>query len=218
MAERLRDILHEYGVPFRCEFGEQPLKSMGDANVPIVGIGKISSGLRLPDAGIEIYAETDIFDESEHLAPHHRRRQKISTFLSDLQDLKPGDYVVHVDHGIGTYNGITLVHDKECMVLLYHGGDRLFVPLERLDLVQKYSSTEGARPQLDKLGGTTWIARKTRVKKAIRDMAQELLQLYAQRKIATGYSFSDDTEWQKEFEEAFSYDETPDQLSAIADI
>jgi transcription-repair coupling factor (superfamily II helicase) len=217
MAERLRDILHEYGVPFRSEFGEQPLRSE-ETTVPIVGVGKISGGLRLPGAGLEIYGETDIFDESEHLPEHHRRRQKISSFLSDLQDLKPGDYVVHIDHGIGTYNGLTLVHEKECMVLLYQGGDRLFVPLERLDLIQKYSSTEGAKPQLDKLGGTTWIARKTRVKRAIRDMAQELLKLYAERKIAPGYSFSPDSEWQKEFEEAFPYDETPDQLTAIADI
>src|SRR4030095_6414682 len=122
------------------------------------------------------------------------------------------------DHGIGTYSGLTLVHEKECMVLLYHGGDRLYVPLERLDLIQKYSSTEGAKPQLDKLGGTTWIARKTRVKRAIRDMAQELLKLYAERKVAAGYSFSSDSEWQKEFEEAFPYDETPDQITAIADI
>src|SRR5437870_5084469 len=218
MAERLRDILHEYGVPFRCEFGEQPLKAIDDATVPIVGIGKISSGLRLPDTGLEIYAETDIFDESEHLPQQHRRRQKISSFVSDLQDLKVGDYVVHVDHGIGTYNGLTLVHEKECMVLLYQGGDRLYVPLERLDLVQKYSSTEGARPALDKLGGTTWIARKTRAKRAIRDMAQELLKLYAERKVAHGFAFSADTEWQKEFEEAFQYDETPDQLTAITDI
>jgi transcription-repair coupling factor (superfamily II helicase) len=218
MAERLRDILHEYGVGFRCEFGEQPLQAAGDANVPIVGIGKISSGLCLPEAGLEVYAETDIFDESEHLPQQHRRRQKITSFLTDLQDLKPGDYVVHIDHGIGTYSGLTLVHDRECMLLVYQGGDRLYVPLERLDLVQKYSSTEGARPQLDKLGGTTWAARKTRAKRAIRDMAQELLKLYAERKVASGYAFSPDTEWQKEFEEAFQYEETPDQLTAIADI
>ncbi len=218
MAERLRDIVHEYGIPFRAEFGEQPLRVAEEAAAPIIGIGKVSGGLRLPDAALEIYAETDIFDESEHLPQQHRRRQKISAFLSDLQDLKPGDYVVHVDHGIATYHGLTLVHDQECMVLLYQGGDRLYVPLERLDLVQKYSSTEGAKPQLDKLGGTTWIARKTRAKRAIRDMAQELLKLYAQRKIAAGLAFSADTEWQKEFEEAFPYDETPDQLTAIADI
>src|SRR4030095_2624974 len=83
---------------------------------------------------------------------------------------------------------------------------------------QKYSSTEGAKPQLDKLGGTSWVQRKARVKRAIRDMAQELLQLYAQRKLAHGYAFSADSAWQKEFEEAFPYEETPDQLTAIADI
>jgi transcription-repair coupling factor (superfamily II helicase) len=218
MAERLRDFLHEYDIPFRLEFGEQPLKVIDEAQAPIVGIGKISSGIRLPDVALDLYAETDIFDEAEHLPSPHRRRQKLSAFISDLQDLKPQDYVVHVDHGIGTYDGITLVHGKECMVLLYQGSDRLFVPLERLDLIQKYSSTEGARPQLDKLGGTGWIQRKARVKRAIRDMAQELLKLYAQRKVANGYAFSPDTEWQKEFEEAFQYDETPDQLTAIADL
>ena len=218
MAERMRDLLHEYDIPFRLEFGEQPAKVTDETSAPIVGIGRLSSGMRLPDATLEIYAEADIFDESEHLAAPHRRRQKVSAFISDLQDLKPGDFVVHIDHGIGTYHGVTLVHDRECMVILYQGDDRLYVPLERLDLVQKYSSSEGAKPTLDKLGGTTWIARKTRVKKAIRDMAQELLKLYAQRKVGNGYAFSEDTEWQKEFEEAFQYDETPDQLTAIADI
>ncbi|HLQ77653.1 MAG TPA: transcription-repair coupling factor [Terriglobia bacterium] len=221
MAERLRDLLHEYDIPFRLEFGEQPIKvskASEELAAPIVGIGRLSSGMRLSDATLEIYAEADIFDESERLAAPHRRRQKISAFISDLQDLKPGDFVVHIDHGIGTYHGITLVHDRECMVLLYQGDDRLYVPLERLDLVQKYSSSEGAKPQLDKLGGTTWVARKTRVKRAIRDMAQELLKLYAQRKVGNGYAFSEDTEWQKEFEEAFQYEETPDQLTAIADI
>jgi transcription-repair coupling factor (superfamily II helicase) len=218
MAERLRDFLHEYDIPFRLEFGEPPLKVVDDPLAPLVGIGRLSAGLNLPDASLVLYAETDVFDEVEHAQPTHRRRQKLSAFISDLQDLKTGDYVVHVDHGIGTYSGITLVHDRECMVLLYHGGDRVYVPLERLDLVQKYSSTEGAKPQLDKLGGTSWVQRKARVKRAIRDMAQELLQLYAQRKLAHGYAFSPDSEWQKEFEEAFPYEETPDQLTAIADI
>src|SRR2546425_9338616 len=104
------------------------------------------------------------------------------------------------------------------MGLLYRGENRLYVPLEGLDLIQKYSSTEGAKPPLDRRGGTTWIARKTRAKRGIRDMAQELLKLYAERKVASGYAFSPDTEWQKEFEEAFQYEETPDQLTAIADI
>lgn len=218
MAERLRDFLHEYEIPFRLEFGEQLLNPVDNPVAPLVGIGRLSEGLSLPDASLLIYAETDVFDEVEHLQPAFRRRQKLSAFISDLQDLKPGDYVVHVDHGIGTYSGITLVHDRECMVLIYHGGDRVYVPLERLDLVQKYSSTEGVRPQLDKLGGTSWVQRKARVKRAIRDMAQELLHLYAQRRLAHGYAFSADSEWQKEFEEAFPYEETPDQLAAITDI
>jgi transcription-repair coupling factor (superfamily II helicase) len=218
MAERLRDFLHEYDIPFRLEFGEQPLKASDAPLAPLVGIGRLSAGLSLPDAALLVYAETDIFDEVEHAQPMYRRRQKLSAFISDLQDLKPGDYVVHVDHGIGTYQGITLVHERECMVLTYQGGDRIYVPLERLDLIQKYSSTEGAKPQLDKLGGTSWVQRKTRVKRAIRDMAQELLQLYAQRKLAHGFAFSADSAWQKEFEEAFPYEETADQLTAISDI
>ena len=218
MAERLRDFLHEYEIPFRLDFGEQPLKAVENPVAPLVGIGRLSEGMNLPDASLVIYAETDVFDEVEHPQPAYRRRQKLSAFISDLQDLKPGDYVVHVDHGIGTYSGITLVHDRECMVLEYHGGDKVYVPLERLDLVQKYSSTEGVRPQLDKLGGTAWVQRKARVKRAIRDMAQELLQLYAQRRVAHGYAFAPDSEWQKEFEEAFPYEETPDQLAAITDI
>ena len=175
--------------------------------------------MSLPDAALLIYAETDIFDEVEHAQPTHRRRQKLSAFISDLQDLKPGDYVVHVDHGIGTYNGITLVHDKECMVLLYQGGDRVYVPLERLDLIQKYSSTEGAKPQLDKLGGTTWVQRKTRVKRAIRDMAQELLQaLCAAESSPRAMRFRRTPSGRRNSKKRFRTTKRPDQLTAIADI
>src|SRR5688500_15046070 len=105
---------------------------------------------------------------------------------------------------------------QEFMELRYAGDDKLFVPLDRLDLVQKY--TGGAAPALDKLGGTTWEKAKTRVKKAMRDMAEELLKLYAARKAVTGHAFSSDTHWQQEFDDAFEFDLTPDQQSAIADI
>ena len=100
----------------------------------------------------------------------------------------------------------------------YQGGDRLFVPLERLDLIQKYSSTEGAKPQLDKLGGTTWIARKTPGQTGHSRHGAGAVEALRRTKVANGYAFSADSEWQKEFEEAFQYDETPDQLTAIADI
>jgi transcription-repair coupling factor (superfamily II helicase) len=218
MAERLRDILHEYELPIRTEFGVAPLKAPADGNAPVVAVGRISGGFRLPDVNLEVFAETDVLDETEHFTPSGRSKSKTSAFLSGLQDLKPGNYVVHVDHGVGRYGGLETVHGQECMVLTYQDEARLYVPLERLDLVQRYSATDGSHPKLDRLGGTSWINRKTRVRKAIRDMAQELLDLYAQRKVALGHAFPPDTEWQKEFEDAFQYEETPDQQTAIQDI
>ena len=139
-----------------------------------------------------------------------------------------GDLVVHVDHGIGEFVGLKQLATatraatgsgadvQEFLELRYHGDDKLFVPVERLDLIQKY--TGGTRPALDRLGGTTWEKAKTRVKKAMRDMAEELLKLYAQRKAVPGHAFPPDTHWQEEFEGAFPYELTPDQAAAIADI
>jgi transcription-repair coupling factor (superfamily II helicase) len=131
-----------------------------------------------------------------------------------------GDLIVHVDHGIGQFVGLKQISVgddvKEFLELRYHGEDKLFVPVERLDLIQKYSG--GTRPPLDRLGGTTWERAKTRVKKAMRDMAEELLKLYAARRAVPGHSFSPDTHWQEEFEGAFPYELTPDQATAVADI
>jgi transcription-repair coupling factor (superfamily II helicase) len=130
--------------------------------------------------------------------------------------------VVHVDHGIGVFVGLKQIGigageaAQEFMELRYAGEDKLFVPVERLDLVQKY--TGASRPPVDRLGGTTWERAKTRVKKAMRDMAEELLKLYAARKTVVGHAFSPDTHWQQEFEDAFPYDLTPDQFTAISDI
>ncbi len=218
MAERLRDILHEYELPVRTEFGEAPLRAVPDGNAPVVVVGRMSAGFRMPDADLELFAETDVIDETEHFKVSPGSRSKSSAFLSYLQDLKPGHYIVHVDHGVGRYEGMETIHGHECMVLTYHDDARLYVPLERVDLVQKYSATEGSHPKLDRLGGTTWIQRKARVRKAIRDMAEELLQLYAERKVALGHPFPPDTEWQKEFEDGFQYDETPDQQTAIQEV
>ena len=133
-----------------------------------------------------------------------------------------GDFVVHVDHGIGTFVGLKQIlpgpgePQQEFMELRYAGDDKLFVPVERLDLIQKY--TGAGRPPLDKLGGTTWEKAKTRVKKAMRDMAEELLKLYAARLAVPGHAFAADTHWQQEFEDAFPYDLTADQATAITDI
>ena len=192
----------------------------------LVTRGSLSKGFWLEEAGLQIYAETDIFEE-ERRAPE-QRRNLARTFLSDLRDLKIGDLVVHVDHGIGEFVGLKQLATgtrsatasgadiQEFLELRYHGDDKLFVPVERLDLIQKY--TGGSRPALDRLGGTSWEKAKTRVKKAMRDMAEELLKLYAQRKAVPGHAFPADTHWQEEFEGAFPYEPTPDQAAAIADV
>jgi transcription-repair coupling factor (superfamily II helicase) len=213
-SERVVEMLADYEVPAApIERGED-----AHARAVLVTVGQLTKGFRLPDAALQLWAETDVFDEERRT--HERRRSATRTFLSDFRDLKAGDLVVHVDHGIGVFVGLKRIdvglEPQEFMELRYAGEDKLFVPVERLDLVQKY--TGAARPGLDRLGGTTWEKAKTRVKKAMRDMAEELLKLYATRRAIPGHAFSPDSHWQQEFEDAFEWDLTPDQQAAIADI
>jgi transcription-repair coupling factor (superfamily II helicase) len=171
-----------------------------------------------------IFGANDLFDESDVAVTRAQRpKSKTSAFVSDFRDLTVGDYVVHVEHGIGQYQGLKEIPQTdgstaEFMILEYAEAARLYVPLTRLDLIQKYRSAEGARPVLNRLGTQQWQKTKARVKKAMRDMAEELLKLYAQRKLAPGHAYPADTEWQREFEDAFEFNETDDQISAIADI
>jgi transcription-repair coupling factor (superfamily II helicase) len=152
-----------------------------------------------------------------------RRRGGPSAFVSDLRDLRTGDLVVHLDHGIGRFTGFRRVEvegrELEMLALEYHGGDSLLVPVERADLIQKYAAGDAdVSPRLDRLGGSTWARRKSRVKKAVREMAAELLRLAAVRHAAEGYQFSPDSPWQREFEDAFEFDLTPDQERSVAEI
>jgi transcription-repair coupling factor (superfamily II helicase) len=213
-AERTIELLKEYEL-IALPIDRAEITSRAAL---LVTTGRLSQGFRLPAANLQIFTETDIFDEER--TRQERRQAATRTFLADFRDLKVGDYVVHVDHGIGLFVGLKKLSvgpdAQEFMELRYNGDDKLFVPVERLDLVQKYSG--GARPTLDRLGGTTWEKAKTRVKKAMRDMAGELLKLYAARKAVPGFAFTTDTHWQEEFENAFEYDLTPDQQTAIADI
>src|SRR5262245_32865894 len=221
-AERTIELLKEHGIL------ALPVERAEDARYAalLVAVGALSRGFRLPDAGLQIYAESDVFEE-ERRAPE-RRRSATKAFLSDLRDLKIGDFVVHIDHGIGMFVGLKQIavgpstgsgrgdELQEFLELRYAGEDKLFVPVERLDLVQKYSGA--TRPPVDRLGGTSWERAKTKVKKAMRDMAEELLRLYAARQAIPGHAFTTDSHWQQEFEGAFEYELTPDQQSAIADI
>ena len=215
-AERLIELLDDYELRgVNIDRGEDSF-----AASVLVTTGVLSRGFRLPAAQLQIYAETDLFEE-ERRAQDRARRSAARTFLSDLRDLKVGDLVVHVDNGIGEFVGLKEMtvgpnETLEFLELRYAGDDKLFVPVSRLDLIQKYSG--GARPALDRLGGATWEKAKSRVKKAMRNMAEELLKLYAARKAVTGHTFSPDTHWQEEFETAFPYDLTADQATAIEDI
>ena len=234
-AERTVELLKDYDV--RAVMASDA----GDVirGAVMVAEGWLSKGFHLrpsPSAtadkspDVVVYAETDVFDE-ERRKTHLRqgyggqagtRRSASAAFLSDLRDLKANDLIVHVDHGIGQFIGLKQISVaggdivQEFLELQYHGDAKLFVPVERLDLIQKY--TGGSKPPLDRLGGTTWEKAKTKVKKAMRDMAEELLKLYAARKAVPGHPFAADTHWQEEFEDAFEFDLTVDQANAVADI
>jgi len=216
-AERTIELLADYEVRGRV-IGDN--EDMARATV-LVTTGHLSRGFHLPTGNLLLFAETDLFDE-ERRSSHERRKSAARTFVSDFRDLKVDDLVVHIDNGIGRFVGLKKMaigpggEAQEFMELRYSGEDKLFVPLDRLDLVQKY--TGGAAPALDKLGGATWEKAKSRVKKAMRDMAEELLTLYAARKAVVGHAFTPDSHWQHEFDDAFEYVLTPDQQSAIADI
>ena len=149
-------------------------------------------------------------------------KSKAATFLSSLEDLNVGDYVVHVQHGIAKYRGLKRLSvqdfDSDYLILEFYGGDTLYVPLDRLNQIQRYSGAEGHAPRLDRLGGTSWAKTTARVKKDIEEMAQELVDLYANRELAKRHSYGHDSTLYHEFEAAFEYEETPDQLKAIEDI
>ena len=226
-AERTVELLTDYDV--RAVLASDA----GDVvrGAVLVTEGWLSKGFRLrlsPGSSdpampaLVIYAETDVFDEERRKTGAGKKRSASAAFLSDLRDLKVGDLIVHVDHGIGQFVGLKQISVasgdvvQEFLELRYHADAKLFVPVERLDLIQKY--TGGSKPPLDRLGGTTWERAKTKVKKAMRDMAEELLKLYAARKAIPGHPFGQDTHWQEEFEDAFEFDLTPDQATAIAEI
>ena len=192
----------------------------GDLRVPVIVRTPIAAGVSFLDANLILFGANDLSDEADVAARPEPKRSKTAAFVSDFRDLTIGDYVVHVEHGIAQYQGLKeIVQDGlsvEFMILEFAEQAKLYVPLTRLDLIQKYRSTDtGPAPVLNKLGSQQWAKTKARVRKAMQDMAGELLKLYAERTTAQGTAFSKDNEFQKEFEDSFDYNETDDQLSAI---
>jgi transcription-repair coupling factor (superfamily II helicase) len=229
VAERVVEMLREYEVAARLApsfAGDEPPAP----GLPIVAVGRLATGLRLPEADLTVLVETDLFASADLHAEQRRaakrKRTSLTAFLSDFRDLKPGDFVVHVDHGVGRFAGLVQMQagegrdakTREFMLLTYADDAKLYAPVERLDLVQKYSAAEGHEPKVDRLGGTAWEKTKQKTSRAMRDMAEELLKLYAERKLVGGHAFQTDGPWQREFEDAFEYQLTEDQETAVADV
>jgi len=230
-VERLADLFSENSISFRLgsrtrggeSYADETAYFAGEILTTTLAKAYVPDGVILPDAHLAIFGARDLFDESESVVSRpQRQKSKTSAFLSDFRDLQVGDYVVHVEHGIGQYQGLKEINqgdgNAEFMLLEYAEAARLYVPLTRLDLVQKYRSSEGAKPALNHLGSGAWERTKTRVRKAMKDMADELIKLYAARNAAKGYAFSNDGQFMREFEDAFEFTETEDQDLAIVDV
>ncbi|MBS1814410.1 MAG: transcription-repair coupling factor [Acidobacteria bacterium] len=239
-VERLATLLQEYQLPYRIGSRVQTSSGSatvydessylaGDLRVPVVVRAAIANGVQVLDLDpktakmLVLFGAQDLNDDADITARPVQRKSKTSAFISDFRDLKVGDYVVHVEHGIARYMGLRTIEQEgmplELMILEFAEEAKLYVPLTRLDLIQKYRSTEsGPAPELNKMGGAAWAKTKARVKKAMQDMTAELLKLYAQRQAAQGFAFTPDSNLMREFEDAFDFNETDDQLAAIADI
>ena len=216
-GERLIDTLRDRGIESvykdsisEIEFGEV-----------VVTFGNQLKGFEYPELKLCVISDKEVFGQSKRKTTSRSNKKGVSKIKS-FTELKLGDYVVHVNHGIGVYKGIKQLevhgHKRDYLELSYNSGDTLYVPVEQLDLVQKYIGSEGKAPKISKLGGVEWVKAKNKVKKSIADIAEDLVKLYATRATLKGYKYSKDTVWQKQFEEEFPFEETPDQLIAIEEI
>ncbi len=218
LLDRTREIFEERGLAPAV----LPATVPAGGRLPALALarGRLAHGFELPEAGLTVLTERDVFGERRRQAP--RGGKRAAPFRSDFRDLKVGDVVVHVDHGIGRYQGIRRLGGDgaggEFMVLVYRDEAVLYVPVDRLDLVQKYSGVGAKAPRLDRLGTPGWEKVCSRVRKEVQDLADQLLELYAARRALPGRTFGPDTPWQREFEAAFPFAETPDQAQAIADV
>ncbi|HKO02874.1 MAG TPA: transcription-repair coupling factor, partial [Thermoanaerobaculia bacterium] len=213
-VEKVERLLKEFNVPFATDTNEL-------RDEIVITHGAFARGFAFEEIGVTFYSEWDLFEPPTSTRIGSKKR-KSDAFVTDLRDLKVGDFIVHVDHGVGRFLGLQRIpfgpNEREVMEIEYSGGGKLLMPMENLNLVQKYSGGADAQPKLDRLGGTAWARTKASVKKAMRDMADELLKLYATRQMVQGHAFSKDSPWQFEFEEAFEFDETEDQGAAIDDV
>ena len=214
-AKRLAEDLRDYDLSsFYSDDMEREVKP-GEI---MVAYGSVAEGYEYPMLKFVVISESDIFGRKKK---KKRRRRYEGQKIQDFAELKPGDYVVHENHGIGIYEGIEKIEVekivKDYMKISYADGGVLYIPVAQMDLIQKYAGADARKPKLNKLGTVQWTKTKTQVKKAVREIAEDLVELYAARQQAEGFVYGPDTVWQKEFEEMFPFEETEDQLQAIED-
>lgn len=216
-AKILKDSLISYGL-------EVPIIDDEEYDVENSGIviypGTISEGFEYVDAKFAVISDVEIFGQSKK--PRKVFKIKNGNRLKNFTELTVGSYVVHINYGIGRYEGIDKITidgvTKDYLKVIYAGGDKLFIPVDKFDLIQKYIGPEDKPPKLSKLGGNEWTRAKRKARRAVQELAKDLIKLYAKRQMMKGYAFSKDTPWQKEFEERFPYEETEDQLRCTEEI
>lgn len=203
--DRMRRVLQDYGI-----------------DEPVMLEGHLQNGFEMPSVHAAIITESEMFSSKQRKTRKSTKNMDNAERIKSYTELKVGDYVVHQNHGIGKYMGIGTLEingiHKDYMHILYAGGDKLSVPIEQIDLIQKYVGSEDKEPKVYKLGGNEWTRVKNKVRSSVQDIADDLIKLYAERQSAPGYGFEKDTSEQQEFEDMFPYDETPDQLRAITEI
>jgi transcription-repair coupling factor (superfamily II helicase) len=217
-ATRLRELLTTYD--FHAPLAEDGIPALLAGRVetsPAITVGALHQGFRIPEARLALITFDEVFGTRKRPPPVAKSYP--SHYLTSLSELKQDDYVVHLDHGIGVYRGLKFLKvadvEGEFLHLEYEAGDRLYLPVDRINMVQKYIGGDGAQPALDRLGGTAWEKVKAKARKSIFAMAEELVQLYALREARAGTAFAPPDVMYKEFEAGFEYEETPDQQRAI---
>lgn len=220
-AHRLKELLARYEIYFPILHTPFLELILGDGVPRGIGVGSLTQGFRLPEERLIVITADEIFGTKRSLTLPKKKKYP-SRFITSLSELKQDDYIVHIDHGIGIYRGLRFLRvenvEGEFLHLEYEGGDRLYLPVDRINLIQKYIGGDGAKPQLDRLGGTSWEKVKARTRRSILAMARELVELYAAREVVEGHAFPAPDPLYREFEASFEYEATQDQEKAIEDV
>lgn len=216
--ERIQSMLNEMHIP---TFIDTPTHR-NEGGSAIITEGSLSEGFELPYMQLVVVTERELFKSKQKKKPKQQKTLTNAEKIKSYQDLKVGDYIVHVHHGVGRYLGVETLEvggvHKDYIKLQYKGTDQLFVPVDQMDQVQKYVASEDKTPRLNKLGGTEWKKTKAKVQQSVEDMADELIELYKAREMSVGYQFGPDTAEQNDFEIDFPYELTPDQSKSIEEI